>query len=226
MDPTGSGYVCNLPNFAADDYVKATFTVQAGPDVFSEAHQAVLWASFKVAEKVSDQGANQNTAFAQALMTILATGSDANATFLSDQAPLVLSTGDAPPSGDTQVTTIRVPGAQGGLITIFESDDPFVCPRACIGQTVSANVRDGVDLSPLVIVWTLKIIGIGAGSQGGAVHELDNGNSVFIANTSANQCTSDEDLGLHQVLPDRQEGRHHPRSFSRRTRTGGSAGPR
>ena len=145
--------------------MKARFTIKAGSTVFDADHQALLWASFKVAEKVSDQGANGNTAFAQALMTILATGTDAKATFLGD-ADLTLSTGTTPPSGDTQVTTISVPGAKGGVISIFESDEPITCPRACIGQTVSANVRDGADLSPLVIVWTLKVVGIGAGNQG------------------------------------------------------------
>jgi hypothetical protein len=191
---SGLGYVCNLPNFASGDFVKATFTVQAGPAVFPANNQAVLWTSFKVAEKVSDQGANQNTAYAQALMTILATGSNANGTFLGD-VPLSLETGTTPPTGDTQVTKLDVPGAKGGVISIFETNNPTGCFPSCIGQEVSANVRDGENFQPSYLRWTLDITGIGAGiNKGGIIHILDNGDVVPLVYTNANVCSSEADV--------------------------------
>jgi hypothetical protein len=128
-EPTALSFSCDLPNFASGDSVTVTFTIQAGPDPVD----STLWASFKVAEKVSDQGANQNTAFASAPITILTTGSDANGTFKFDNEALTLSTDLAGSTNDKQKTILNVPGGFGGVISIFETDNPTGCTPSCIG---------------------------------------------------------------------------------------------
>ena len=133
-----TSFYCDLPNFKPGDFIAATFTVQAGANAVPN---GTLWASFKVAERVSDQGANGNTAFASSPITILPPDSNSNATFkLSGQA-LTLST-DLPngPANDKQKTILNVPGGAGGVISIFEIDNPSGCtpcvhrpggPRQC-----------------------------------------------------------------------------------------------
>jgi hypothetical protein len=194
--PTLTTYSCDLPNFKPGDFIQARFTIQTGSNAVTN---DILWASFKVAEKVSDQGANQNTAFASAAITILPTGSNANGTFKFANQDLTLKTGDAPAGSDKQVTILSVPGGQGGVISIFETDNPTGCSPACIGQEVLANVRDGAALDPN-LVWEFRIAGLGAGNnKGGVYHELDSGLVEHVVFSNSTMCSGPEDTNCFEL---------------------------
>ena len=106
---TPTSFTCDLPNFEPGDFIAATFTIQTGSNAVPN---GTLWASFKVAEKVSDQGANPNTAFASAPMSILPPDSNSNATFkLSNQALTLTTEHDPWPANDKQMTTLTCPAA-------------------------------------------------------------------------------------------------------------------
>jgi hypothetical protein len=182
----GTAFTCDLGNFTPADWVQVRFIVQAP----AAAVDTWIWASFKVAENVNDQGANRNTFYADAALPIAATNSNGNSTLLTGNQPLRLSTAGLPMvSGDPQITTVEVPGALGGLISIFETDDPTGCTPKCIGQTARVNVRDGELLSPYLL-WTLVIFqtDVVAG-KGGVIHTLDNGDEITIANVKTNACS-------------------------------------
>ena len=165
----GKSYSCDLPSFKPDDFIQAKFTVQAGNTAIPNG--TILWASFKVSEKVSNVGANQNTAFASAPMTIMPTTSNANATYKvgGQNEPFELSTGGTPVAGDPMTTSVKVPNnVDAGAISISEVN----CDKTCHGQIATVHVRDGSDQSPY-LEWTLKVV---ASLNNPVVkHELDNG---------------------------------------------------
>jgi hypothetical protein len=182
-----AGYACEIGALRSGQTVNATFIVQtAGP---ANVHD--IYASFKVAENVNDQGANRNTFFATAALDVNATSSDEIGTYLRGLA-LALGTGNGnPPAGDPQVTRIEVPGATGGVLSIVETNGPTGCPTPCIGQAVSLNVRDGEAFTGSFVRWTVVIAGTSAiPSKGGVIHTLDNGNEVAIPNTRTNACSA------------------------------------
>ncbi|HSK53467.1 MAG TPA: hypothetical protein VLA44_11975 [Clostridia bacterium] len=184
----GPGFSCMVGNLPAGAWVQATFAVQT-TDAAVGATGA--YASFKVAENVSDQGANANTFFASASVTVLPTSSDANATYRLGGL-FRLSTDLDPPASDKQTTTIQVPGDTGaGLISILESDEAGTCQgKPCIGQLVRVNVRGGDPQVPYVL-WTLVINEIAANpSQGGVIHFDDDGLvRAVIPNSNASACS-------------------------------------
>ena len=163
------GFSCEFGNFRSGDEIEASFWIETASDPDAD---TAVWASFKVAENVPDQGANSNTFFAFAPLAIAQTTSDANSTYKLDDEFLTLSTDvTGAPASDKQKTILNVPNGVGGIISIFEADNPTGCTPACIGQEVLANVRDGAELDPY-LVWELRIVGIGAGkNQGGIYHE-------------------------------------------------------
>jgi hypothetical protein len=189
---SAAGMACDLPSLSRGDEVTATFTLQAGNEAVPNGQ---IWTSLKVAENVNDQGANRNTFFANSPISILPTSSNANGTFKGPDQALALGTAGQPSvPGDTQVTHLEVPGANGGVISVFETDGPTGCNPGCIGQTVSANVRDGEGLAPF-LRWSLEINGIGAGiNKGGILHENDNGTVEDIRYTNATTCSSATDV--------------------------------
>ena len=95
-----------------------------------------------------------------------------------------------------------MPGLQGGEISIVETNDPTGCSPACIGQEVSANVRDGAFLTPY-LKWELDITGTGAGiNKGGILHINDDGSIEDFRYTNANVCSNAADVDcfdLYQV---------------------------
>lgn len=201
-----TGFSCDIGNFPAGASVTATFVVET--TAAAEGAQAV-WASFKVAENVSDQGANANSFFASQALNVTATSSDAIGTYLRGGNPFKLSTSGLPGAGnDVQTTTVEVPGDNGaGHISIFESDDPTGCTPVCIGQLVSLNVRDGAPVTPY-LVWTLVINEVAAvPSQGGVLHTEDDGTVVNIPNTKASACTASKTLDcLVEYTVDKKAG--------------------
>jgi hypothetical protein len=177
---------------AAGSFVQATFVVQTTADA---AGSKAVWTSFKVAENVSDQGANANSFFASAGVNVLPTSSDANATY-NRGGPFKLSTNITPPASDKQTTTIEVPGDTGtGILSILESDEAASCGASpCIGQLVQVNVRNGEPQTPFVL-WTLVINEVAAvPSQGGVLHFEDDGTVVRIPNTKSSACTASKTL--------------------------------
>lgn len=189
--PEGAGAACQVGNFVRRASVTGVFTLQTTTVLTAEP----IGASFKVAENVQDQGANTNTFYASGTITADAPTSN-GATFLrlTGQA-LRLSTADddfTAIAGDTHTTTLEVPGATGGFISIIESDGPTGCTPKCIGQEVEANVRDGDELAPY-LEWTLVIKTTDVQpSKGGVIHILDDANAapVIITNTKKNECSA------------------------------------
>ena len=199
-----TGYICEIGALSSGQTVNATFIVETT----SAAMDTDIYASFKVAENVNDQGANRNTFFATAALDINAASSNEHSTYLRGLA-LALSTSDGnPPAGDPQVTRIEVPGATGGLVSIVETDGPTGCPAPCIGQTVSLNVRDGEAFTGSFVRWTMVITGTSAvPSKGGVIHTLDNGQQVAIPNTKSNACSASKTVDCFESYEvDRKTG--------------------
>jgi hypothetical protein len=198
------GYTCALGSLSSGKAVTATFVVEA-PDSPLE---SFVWASFKVAENVPDQGANRNTFFASSALSVGPTNSNGISTYLPTGSPLALSTDGQPPvPGDPQRTSVRVPGGFGGLVSLVETDGPTGCSPACIGQTVSANVRGGDLLTPY-LQWTLVIAASDqVASKGGVYHTLDDGTVVDIRNSKANECSASKPVDcIEQYLIDKKAG--------------------
>jgi hypothetical protein len=179
------GAACDVGSLGGGGAVTATFIVQAPTSPVATS----LWATFKVAESPNDQGDNVNTFYADGDVTVGPTNSNGRSTFLLGNETLKLSTaGLTFVPGDPQQTTVEVPGAFGGLVSITELDGPTGCSPKCIGQTVQANVRAGALLTPY-LRWTLVINRSDVTpNKGGVIHTLDNGTVVTIANTKANAC--------------------------------------
>ena len=183
----GAGASCAIGNFRNGDAVTATFVVRAP----ASAVETWIWTTFKVAENVNDQGANQNTFFADAALLIGPTTSNAVSTYLLGNQPLKAGTaGQELVPGDRQRTTVEVPGGFGGFVSLVETDNPTGCSPKCIGQEVQANVRNGAILTPYLL-WTLVIDRTDVNAnKGGVIHTLDNGDEVTIANTKDNACST------------------------------------
>ncbi len=183
---TTTSYVCDVGSLRPGTWLTARFFVAAGPTPVSD---AIIRASFKVAENVNDQGANRNTFFAEDTVNIALTSKDAIGTYLP--GALELSTkGIGDSTGDPQSTSVRVEGAENGFISIVETNGPTGCPAPCIGQTVSLNVNDG-QIFDTFVEWRLEIVGSSAiPNKGGVVHTLDDGTEELILNTKANACST------------------------------------
>jgi hypothetical protein len=202
--PSATGFSCEVGSLGAGAWVKATFVVQTPATPLGATD---VWASFKVAENVNDQGANRNTFFAHDAIVVAAANSNAHSNFILG-GPLTIATAGQPlVTGDKQVTTLEVPGAIGGLASVVETDGPTGCNPKCIGQTVSANVRDGAPLSPY-LKWTLVIAQTDVNaSKGGVIHTLDDGTQVVIANTKANACSASKPTDcIETFVVDKQAG--------------------
>jgi hypothetical protein len=186
------GYTCALGSLSSGKAVTATFVVQA-PDSPIE---SFVWASFKVAENVPDQGANRNTFFAASALTIDPTSSDASSTYVTAGNPLHGSTNQfVIVPGDIQSTTVRLVGddGQGGIVSLVEKNiPPTACVPLCIGQEISTNVRDGQQFElPQYLEWTVVIARSDVPASKIVVHHvLDNGEEDLIPNTKAFSCSS------------------------------------
>jgi hypothetical protein len=183
---TTTSYKCELPNFALGDSTTLHVTLRAGD---TPVNNDIIWATFKVAEKVSDVGANQNTAFASSQINIQQTNSNANASFKTGDSAFALSTGDQTlVKKDTMNTTVTVPGDTGvGAISIAEIDcstEPTLSP--CTGQIATVHVRNGAPQSPY-LEWTLRITG-NLPSPTTIYHQLD-GATDWVAITES--CDAD-----------------------------------
>jgi hypothetical protein len=160
---TATSYSCDLPNFVFGDSITAHVTVQAGTNVVNN---DIVWATFKVAEKVNDQGANQNTAFASSPMSIQQTNSNANATYKLGGEFSLSTNGPDPIKKDPMTTTVSVPDDTGvGAISISEEN----CDNSCTGQIATVHVRDGGEQTPYLL-WKLVIVG---SIDGVITHTLD-----------------------------------------------------
>jgi hypothetical protein len=192
VSPGATGYLCDVGSLASGASVTATFTVQA-PSV---AMDTAVWASFKVAENVPDQGANRNTFFAASALNIDPTSSNASSTYVTAGNPLHGSTNQpliVP--GDIQSTTVRLveDDGQGGVVSLVEKNiPPTACVPLCIGQEVSTNVRGGQQFElPQYLEWTVVIARSDVPASKIVVHHvLDGGEEVLIPNTKAFSCDS------------------------------------
>ena len=184
-----SGATCQTGSLGRNDEITATFVVQAG----SYTGPSWAYATLRVAENVNDVGANTNSFFADdSDLLILPTNSNGYGTYQQAGEALTATTkGLAPVANDKQTTKVEVPGATGGVVSLIETEvDQTGCSPACIGQTVSANVRNGDEVAPY-LQWTLEILSTSqTASKGGIYHTLDTGEVVRIANTEANACTA------------------------------------
>ena len=175
---TATSYSCDLPNFVFGDSITAHVTVQAGTNVVNN---DIVWATFKVAEKVNDQGANQNTAFASSPMSIQQTNSNANATYNLAGEFSLSTDGQTLIKKDSMTTTVSGPDG-AGAISISEED----CDNSCVGQIATVHVRDGALQTPYLL-WTLVIVG---SIDGVITHTLDDGTDVPISAS----CTGETDV--------------------------------
>lgn len=187
---TPTSFSCAIGNFGSGAVVRATFVVKAPTSALS----SWVWASFKVAENVNDQGSNRNTFYADGVLNVAQTTTDLNGTYLLGTQALKLSTNLANrPASDPMVSTVEVPGEAGGLVTISEQAvNPALCTPKCIGQQVSVNVRNGASFGNKYVRWTLVVFTTDVTpSKGGIYHVLDDGTTVeTIPNTKANSCSA------------------------------------
>ena len=197
------GARCDVGSLAGGAEVTASFVVRAP----ATAGASWVWTTFKVAETPNDQGSNTNTFYADSALDIGPTNSNSLSTYLLEDEQLRLSTADVTSvPGDTQRTTVEVPNAFGGLVSIVETDGPTGCSPKCIGQTVQANVREGAVLTPYLL-WTLVINRTDVNAnKGGVIHTLDNGTVVTITNTKANACSKKPTNCIESFVVNKKQG--------------------
>jgi len=164
------GALCDLGQFDAGETATAEFIVNA-PSV---AVITTTYASFKVAENVPDQGANRNTFYADASLTVGPTNSNSNATYKTSGAFSLSTAGNTLVKKDSMTTTVT--GSAGGVGAISISEEDCV-PSVCTGQIATVHVQDGATQTPY-LTWTLVITG---SISGVITHELDNGDIELIS---------------------------------------------